>query len=79
MEDINIEFYKDNAALIEYLKQNAPHDCVEKIYDKNSLIIDEYEKSATLYYVVDGVISVEILNEDKRYISSFIFKMTSLV
>lgn len=60
--------------MIEYLKQNAPHDCIEKKYDKNSLIIDEYEKTTTLYYVVDGVISVEILNEGKRYISSFIFQ-----
>ncbi|MFD1899033.1 Crp/Fnr family transcriptional regulator [Enterococcus termitis] len=73
-EDKNIELYKNNNALIDYLKKHSLSNWTEKIYEKNSLIIDEYEKAATLYYVVDGVISVEILNEGKCYISSFIFQ-----
>lgn len=38
------------------------------------MIVDEYEKTANFYYVVEGVICVEILNDEKRYISSFIFE-----
>lgn len=38
------------------------------------MIVDEYEKTENIYYVVEGVICVEILNDDKRYISSFIFQ-----
>lgn len=41
---------------------------------KDTLIIDEYEKTENIYYVVEGVICVEILNDGKRYISSFIFQ-----
>ncbi|WP_242551010.1 Crp/Fnr family transcriptional regulator [Enterococcus ureilyticus] len=56
------------------MKKKRPFDWTEKHYVKNNLIIDEYDKAKTLYYVVSGVICVEILNDDKRYISSFIFQ-----
>ncbi|WP_375180319.1 Crp/Fnr family transcriptional regulator [Enterococcus rotai] len=69
-----MELYKNNSALVDYLKQEPLTKWTEKTYEKDRLIIDEYEKSSTFYYVVEGVISVEILNEGKRYISSFIFQ-----
>jgi len=59
--------------LIDYLKKRLPTGWTEKTYTKDKLIIDEYEKASTLYYVVSGIACVEILNEGQRYISSFIF------
>ncbi|WP_271497601.1 Crp/Fnr family transcriptional regulator [Enterococcus sp. 5H] len=72
--EATIERYKDNLALIEYLNRDPLNKCTEKIFEKNSLIVDEYEKSSHLYYVVEGVACVEILNDGQQYISSFIFQ-----
>ena len=60
--------------MIDYLRQAKLAKWAIKTYKNDHLIIDEYEKASTLYYVVEGVVSVEILNDGKRYISSFIFQ-----
>ncbi|MBO0422514.1 Crp/Fnr family transcriptional regulator [Enterococcus plantarum] len=60
--------------MIAYLKTTSHNIWTEKTYEKDSLVIDEYEKTETIYYVLDGVLSVEILNDGKCYISSFVFQ-----
>lgn len=60
--------------MIDYLKKESRNNWTEKTYKKDALVIDEYEKTEYIYYVTEGVLSVEILNEGKRYISSFIFQ-----
>ncbi|MGX7148178.1 Crp/Fnr family transcriptional regulator [Enterococcus ureasiticus] len=69
-----MEVYKDNLTLIDYLKKESRNNWTEKTFGKDTLVIDEYEKTENIYYVVEGVLSVEILNDGKRYISSFIFQ-----
>ncbi|WP_281246840.1 Crp/Fnr family transcriptional regulator [Enterococcus silesiacus] len=59
---------------MEYLKKQLHSGWTEKKYEKDKMIVDEYEKTANFYYIVEGVICVEILNDEKRYISSFIFE-----
>ncbi|WP_206911948.1 Crp/Fnr family transcriptional regulator [Enterococcus sp. DIV0849a] len=60
--------------MINYLKKEPRNKWTEKLYEKDTLVIDEYEKTENIYYVVEGVLCVEILNHGKRYISSFIFQ-----
>lgn len=60
--------------MINYLKNDPRNKWTEKAFKKDSLIINEYEKNENIYYVLEGVICVEILNDGKRYISSFIFQ-----
>lgn len=60
--------------MIDYLKKVPHSKWSEKTYKKDTLVVDEYEKTKNIYYVIEGVLCVEILNDGKRYISSFIFQ-----
>ncbi|OEG19663.1 cyclic nucleotide-binding protein [Enterococcus quebecensis] len=69
-----MESYKNNLELINDLKEKLATGWLEKTYESDTLVIDEYEKATTIYYVVSGVVCVEILNDGQQYISSFIFQ-----
>ncbi|MGX7420158.1 Crp/Fnr family transcriptional regulator [Carnobacterium gallinarum] len=71
-----MELFKNNQQLITYLKNRIPqgNNWNEKNYVKQEIVIGEYKKAETIYFLLEGTATVEILSDDKQYISAFIFE-----
>ncbi|MBO0471499.1 Crp/Fnr family transcriptional regulator [Enterococcus sp. DIV0242_7C1] len=69
-----MELFKNNQQLIDYLKTtDSMHNITERTLEKGHSIVTEFDKSDHLFFLVDGILSVEVITEANSFISSFIF------
>jgi CRP-like cAMP-binding protein len=71
-----MEYFKNNKQLIDFLRSKAliHSDFTKVVLQKNQYVITEYEKAQYLFFVANGLLSVEVIKKHSSYISAFIFE-----